>query len=89
LKLAKEMFTHSGLDNVTYVDDSNLRSSEILTIMSLSDDLVIANSSFSWWAGMLGNPLKNVYCPAKWFRNLEDPKDLYPPNWNIVDSAWE
>ena len=61
---------------------------ESLLLLSRSSSLIIANSTFSWWAATLGNPDKAVACPAKWFAQIEDPEDLYPPDWIRVPSAW-
>jgi hypothetical protein len=56
-------------------------------LMTLSQDIVIANSSYSWWAAWLNkNENKKVYAPhyKQWFgpsySNL-DTKDLIPENW--------
>ena len=39
-----------------------------LLAMSLCDDLIIANSSFSWWSGYLHRkPLGRVISPERWF----------------------
>ena len=61
---------------------------ESLLLLSQSPYLLIANSTFSWWAATLGNPDKVVVCPSKWFAQMEDPLDLYPQNWIRVQSAW-
>lgn len=57
-----------------------------LSLMATYRDLIIANSSFSYWAGMLGR--NNVYAPDKWFRSLDDPSELHPPYWKLIESAW-
>ena len=61
---------------------------ESLILMSRSSSLIIANSTYSWWAATLGNPDKNIVCPAKWFVQMEDPQDLYPESWIKIPSAW-
>ncbi len=56
-----------------------------LCLMSMCDDFIIANSTFSWWGAWLGNRGK-VIAPKKWFgKNLNhDTKDLYCKGWKIL-----
>jgi hypothetical protein len=68
---------------------NDLSDTESLMLMSNSAALIIANSSFSYWAGVLGSSSKVVISPSKWFRNIEDPKFLYPTRWIQIPSAWE
>jgi len=54
-------------------------------LMSMCDDFIIANSSFSWWGAWLGNK-GEVVAPKQWFgKGLDhDTKDLYCSNWRIL-----
>lgn len=61
---------------------------ESMLLLSRCPSLIIANSTFSWWAATLGNQEKSVVCPSKWFAEMEDPKDLYPKNWIQASSSW-
>ena len=61
---------------------------ESMLLMSKCQSLVIANSTFSWWAASLGNPNKNIACPTKWFAQMDDPEELYPAGWIRVSSEW-
>ena len=56
-----------------------------LCLMSMCDDFIIANSTFSWWGAWLGNRGK-VISPKKWFgENLNhDTKDLYCDGWILL-----
>lgn len=58
-----------------------------LCMMSICDHIVIANSSFSWWAAWLGEKKgRQVIAPQKWF-GQDGPKDwsdLYNKNWRII-----
>ena len=78
-----------GEENLVFVKPpSESHAFESLLLLSQSSFLVIANSTFSWWAATLGNPDKAVACPSKWFAQIEDPLDLYPQSWVRVPSAW-
>ncbi len=56
---------------------------ENLLLLSLSNHLIGANSSFSWWAGWLQNKEDRIVTyPRPWvdFRYIND-RDLQLPNW--------
>jgi hypothetical protein len=62
---------------------------ESIILMSHASSLVTSNSTFSYWAGLLGSTNRVVMVPEKWFRGLEDPRDLYPKNWVKNPTIWE
>lgn len=59
-------------------------------LMSLCQDNIICNSTFSWWAAWLNkNPNKRVFAPDPntWFGKAYDhfnPKDIIPKEWEII-----
>lgn len=57
-----------------------------LWLMSRCRHQVIANSTFSWWAGWLNpDPGKIVVAPRQWFRDgSRDTSDLLPGDWTAV-----
>ena len=60
----------------------DLSPAETLELMRYGSCYVIANSGFSWWGAFLSyaeNPL--VIAPAKWFKGMDDPREICPPNW--------
>ena len=80
---------NSKLQNSSIVSppsDSNPNESMIL--MSRASDLVISNSTFSWWAAYIAREGVHVVAPKKWFRQLEDPALLLPDHWIKLDSQW-
>jgi glycosyltransferase involved in cell wall biosynthesis len=88
-QLASSIHSFSTMIPIEWIDNTNLSASETLQLFRRCDGYIIANSSFSWWAAMLSqavNPI--VIAPTKWFRNLEDPKELIPPSWLRVNSTF-
>jgi len=88
IQAAKGEFSKLSTANWRWIGSSELSSpSQNLYLMSWAKDIVIANSTFSWWGAML-NQEKNVVAPDKWSKNQEDPRDLYPPEWKTIKSSW-
>lgn len=53
-----------------------------LHLMTMAQNFIIANSSFSWWGAWLGRaPNKVVIAPRRWFANGRDTPDLIPNDW--------
>ena len=86
IEYARTLFPGTDFNFVLEPIDSI--AAESMFLMSACSSLIIANSTFSWWGAALGNTEKDVYTPQKWFRSLEDPKDLIPENWIPVKSCW-
>ena len=58
-----------------------------LWIMSLCNNNIIANSSFSWWGAWLNqNVNKKVIAPSNWFgyNKKLNTKDLYCEGWLVI-----
>lgn len=55
-------------------------------LMTQVKKMIIANSSFSWWAAWL-NPGAEVFAPQRWFGSAgHDTKDLIPDHWTKVEA---
>ncbi len=88
-KLARTIHTFSSALPTEWIDDGELTAAETLQIFRRCDGFILANSTFGWWAAMLSdanNP--EVVVPSKWFKNLEDPRDLIPPSWIRVSAPF-
>lgn len=61
-----------------------------LQAMRLGHGYVIANSSFSWWGAFLSNHSNvPVHAPEPWFKGMNSPQHLLPPQWVRHKSIWE
>lgn len=65
-------------------------SSEIsdLYLMTICDNLILSNSSFSWWGAYLNKKnLKRAIVPFKWFNQSGpvDDQDIYISNWEKLE----
>lgn len=64
-----------------------------LCLMSLCNDFIIANSSYSWWGAWLSaNKDKKVIAPVDWFGKTgytkdHDTKDLIPNEWTRINDG--
>ena len=87
-------------DEGTFADDRFIISENEdnrvdLCLMSLCNDFIIANSSFSWWGAWLSlNKSKKVIAPAQWFGKTgytkdHDTKDLIPDDWIKITAGQE
>ena len=72
--------------NWVYIRDTDPLESMLL--LSQCQKICISNSTFGYWSALLGEP-EMVVAPDKWFRNLDDPTDLLPTNWELLSSEWQ
>ena len=89
-----EAFEHRAVVNFINVPRGS-KPIESLMLMSQAHHLVIANSTFSWWAAWVGeNQGRYVIYPRPWvdFKSVND-RDLSYPSWvgvgrNAPEEAW-
>jgi len=79
---------HEKYDAIEFVKvDDTIEDWKQLLLMSCCENNIIANSSFSWWAGYLNdNPGKFVCYPHTWFgpKAGHDVQDMFPCEWNFI-----
>ena len=68
--------------NLFFVEGNS--SWEDLFLMSLCNNNIMANSTFSWWAAFLNkNKNKRIIFPSKWFgkKCKHKTNDMFPTSW--------
>jgi len=75
------------LENVHF--SQGLSDVEDMALMSLCDNYIISNSTFSWWAAYLGQKeYSKVIHPVQYFKGSKkdfNTKDFWEPNWIAFD----
>jgi hypothetical protein len=85
IKKARSLFCDFPFE-VSYVEPSaDSTALESLVLMSKSCGLVIANSTFSWWAGILSTGSTPVLYPKPFLKNEKfETRDFFPKNWHPI-----
>jgi len=73
------------MENTLFIENKNSLPHEDIYLMTLCQNNIIANSSFSWWGAWLNqNDDKIVIAPKRWFADDE----LYKQSGDIVCDKW-
>lgn len=80
--LIGKVFTNKGMPVYTTSACTELQD---LYIMSQCKNIIMSNSSFSWWGEFLGAD-KITVAPKKWlgYDGPQDYYDIYNPNWQLI-----
>lgn len=76
---------HFNVPNMTIVDFNKGENSFYdMYLMAHASNLILANSTFSWWAAILNKNVQNVICPNRW-TNTNPLHNLIKDNWIVVE----
>jgi len=58
------------------------------TLITMCKNVIISNSSFSWWGSYLNNNGGKIIAPKRWFGigGPQDTQDIIPDNWIKIDN---
>ena len=82
----KATFKHLEVIDISELEIDDIRT---LAILARFSSYIISNSTYSWWGAYLADNIKTVTAPSIWFKNHQDPKNLYPLTWKTVESLWD
>lgn len=73
-----------------YKINEDIEDYDQLLLMSLCNHFIIANSTFSWFGAYMSENINKIVCyPSIWFgegHKNNNTKDLFPINWNKIES---
>lgn len=87
--------TQKLFDDDRFMVSENTDNRVDLCLMSLCNDFIIANSTYSWWGAWLSsNKNKKVIAPFQWFGKTgytkdHNTKDLIPDEWTRITDGQE
>jgi len=76
-------------DSDMYFLDSSYELSDMneLFLMSMCQNHIIANSSFSWWAAWIGDHDGGITIrPQNWYKIKNQPSTLFPKEWLVIEN---
>jgi len=71
---------------------TNYVDQDAMWLLSMCDDFIISNSTFSWWGAFLSRTKnKVVISPSTWFGPdiHEDPSDVWCEGWIKIPTKWK
>lgn len=82
---------HLGIHHAEFPEEGNyLRASEVLCLLASADDLIMANSTLSYWAAILARDETRVIAPFPFYRKGEvQNRFFYKVNWHLVNSHFK
>lgn len=85
---ALEIAEKLGISGANFPDrDGLLKASEVIHLLALSSNLIIANSSLSYWAAVVSGLETKVIAPKPFYRNQEISESFfYRTNWKLIDA---
>ena len=87
IEFAKALFVELGVRNTIFPEENGfLSAKEVIYLLGVSPNLVIANSSLSYWAAVFAGENSFVIAQSPFYKNAELSETyFYKPNWTLVN----
>ena len=91
IEAAKLLMNHLGIHHAEFPEEGNsMRASEVLCLLGSADDLIMANSTLSYWAAILARDETRVIAPFPFYRKGKvENRFFYKVNWHLVNSHFK
>jgi hypothetical protein len=87
INAAKSIIEELDISDVTFIEPPEESNAvESLYLMGCCKGLIMANSTFSYWGGLLGIEKEIVVYPKPWTRSLNITEPQFPPYWINCES---
>lgn len=83
IEYAQSIF--SNFKNLNYFNVDGLSAAETLKIISKANAIVSANSTFSYWAGLMSEPQTIVFAPKIWLTSEIQSEEFFPKDWKLLN----
>lgn len=70
--------------DLSFLDNHQLTAAESMKLMSMASGIVSANSTFSYWAGMISKPTTTVVAPRLWMNRDQHSEEFFPRDWKLI-----
>jgi hypothetical protein len=75
--------------NILMLGDQTFNNNQItFNILSNAKNMIMSNSTFSWWAAYLGSNKSVIVAPSKWYNNYSFSSEIYLSDWVTVEPKW-
>jgi len=91
IEAAKILMGGLRIRHIVYPEErNNLKAGEVLYLLGRANNLIIANSTLSYWAAILAKDDTQVIAPKPFYRNVElGNLHFYRENWHLIDAYFK
>lgn len=79
---ARKLFC--SIPYLNFFVNKTLTAAETMVLMSRADAIICANSTFSYWAGLISGKTSSIVVPKSWMEKTIQPEDFFLAGWQTI-----